>query len=414
MTRLLASIALCGLCGIAVGAEIDTAGLLPTQVARPLLDNDPAVSAARANVEIAQREAQIIARSPYEWTANGSKQRRSYVTAPADERVREWHVGLEKTFRLPGKGYADRRLARATVEQAQGEFGDALHQAAKQLMNLWVDQLAAIEFEQIAATNVAAAEELMSIVEKRIKAGDASKIDLNLMRADLMEQRRAHSDAKTQTTVARTRLLTRFPDFRSSVKTVPPPVPLDRPTEFYRDRAVSESDELRIARARLDVASAEADRARADRIPDPTLGVFKASEAGGRERITGISFSIPITGVVRSANSKKSVAARSMARYEFELAERELNADIAADVSIARGAYESSLMAADGAAAMQETARLTQRAHSLGEADLASLLMVRRQSSATSNAALQARVAAIKAYYSLLIDAHLVWDLEND
>lgn len=199
-------------------------------------------------------------------------------------------------------------------------------------------------------------------VEKRVKAGDASKIDLNLMRADLMEQRRAHSDTKTQTTVARTRLLTRFPDFRSSVKTVPSPVPLDRPTEFYRDRA------------------------RADRIPDPTLGVFKASEAGGRERITGISFSIPITGVVRSANSKKSVAARSMARYEFELAERELNADIAADMSIARGAYESSLMAADGAAAMQETARLTQRAHSLGEADLA----------------------------SLLIDAHLVWDLEND
>lgn len=415
MNRLLAFLAFGGLGSVAIGAEpINTAGLLPTQVARPLLDNDPAVAAARANIEIAQRESQIIARSPYEWTANASKQRRSFVTAPDAERVQEWNVGLEKTFRLPGKGFADRRLARATVEQAQGEFGDALHEAAKQLMNLWIDNLAAVEMEQLAAANAAAADELMSIVEKRVKAGDASKIDLNAMRADLMDQRRAYRDATTQSTVARTRLMTRFPDFRSSVKTVPAPVPPDMPTDFYRDRAMRESDELKIARARLDVADAEVDRARADRIPDPTLGVFKASEAGGRERITGISFSMPISGFVRSTQSKKSVAARSFARHELARAERELAAQLTSDVETARGAYDSFMMATEGAAAIQETARLTQRAHTLGEADLATLLMVRRQATATNNAALQARVAAIKAYYSLLIDAHLVWDLEND
>jgi outer membrane protein TolC len=412
---MLAFLILAGFGSVAIGAEpINTAALLPTQVARPLLDNDPAVAAARANIEIAQRESQIIARSPYEWTANASKQRRSFVTAPDAERVQEWNVGLERTFRLPGKGFADRRLARATIDQAQGEFGDALHEAAKQLMNLWIDNLAAAEMEQLAATNAATAEELMSIIEKRVSAGDASKIDLNSMRADLLDQRRAYREAATQSNIARTRLMTRFPDFRSSVKSVPAPVQPDMPTDFYRNRAIRESDELKIARARLDIANAEVDRARADRIPDPTLGFFKASEAGGRERISGISFSIPISGFVRRVQSEKSLAARASAKYELERAERELTAQITSDVETARGAYESYLMATEGAAAIQETTRLTLRAHALGEADLPTLLMVRRQAAATNNAALKARVAAIKAYYSLLIDAHLVWDLEND
>ena len=406
---------LCFLSSMAAASEpIDTAGLLPTQVARPLLDRDPRVAAARDKIDIAQREASIISRSPYEWEVSASQQRRTYITGPVDERVQEWHVGMERTFRLPGKGLADRRVARSMIDQAQGEFGDALHQAAKHLMNLWVDNLLAIESEKIAASNLASTEELMMVVEKRVKAGDASRIELNLARADLIEQRRLHVEAKTQSTVSLVRLTTHFPEFRSSIEVMPAPVRLTMPEDFYRDRALRESDELKIARARVDVAAAEADRARANRIPDPTLGVFKASEAGGREHIAGISFKIPISGNVRSANSAKAVAARSMTRYELELAERELFVEISSSISIARGAYESSMMAAEGAAAIQETARLTQRAHALGETDLTTFLMVRRQATSATNAALYSRAAALKAYYSLIIDSHLVWDLDKE
>ena len=55
-----------------------------------------------------------------------------------------------------------------------------------------------------------------------------------------------------------------------------------------------------------------------------------------------------------------------------------------------------------------------QRAYALGEADLQSLLLVRRQSLDGARAALDARVEALRSNYRLLIDARLIWDLAHD
>jgi outer membrane protein, heavy metal efflux system len=57
---------------------------------------------------------------------------------------------------------------------------------------------------------------------------------------------------------------------------------------------------------------------------------------------------------------------------------------------------------------------LMQRAYTLGEADLSTLLLARRQATAASLSAIEAKVAAARAYYSLLIDAHLVWDMDHE
>lgn len=63
---------------------------------------------------------------------------------------------------------------------------------------------------------------------------------------------------------------------------------------------------------------------------------------------------------------------------------------------------------------MLENARLTQRAYTLGEGVLQTLLLARRQAAAAANSALQAQLVALKAWYGLLVDAHLVWDLDRD
>ena len=58
--------------------------------------------------------------------------------------------------------------------------------------------------------------------------------------------------------------------------------------------------------------------------------------------------------------------------------------------------------------------RLTQRAYTLGEVDLQSLLLVRRQSLEALRAAGEARADALRWNYRLLIDAHLIWNHAND
>lgn len=386
-------------------------GLLPTPIVRPLLEQDPSVAAARASLEVARQEAGILDSSPYEWNARLSSQRRTLQSGP---RYQEWNVGIERTLRLPGKAAADRNIGKATVEEAEARYGDALHEAARDLLTLWLDWLAAERAYELAGANGKAAQENLNVVEKRVRAGDAARLDVSLAQAELAEQKRIANDAKTQVAVASARLQARFPGLGRQFTVSPTPLPLKENAAFWRERILAQSDELKTVQAQLQRALAQAERARADRVPDPTIGVYNASEVGGQERITGMMISMPIPGGQRRLHAAKALHAVEAARQEAELRKRQLDAEIASNVAAAEGAYESLKIAEAGASAMQDNARLVQRAYSLGEADLQALLSARRQATMAAQNALAVRMAALKNYYLLFIDAHLVWDLEHD
>ena len=386
-------------------------GLLPTETARQLLDQDPRVAAARAGLELARQESSILGKSPYEWTARALGQQRSVDTG---SRYREWHVGIERAIRLPSKGAADRNIGKATVEESEARYGEALHESARVLISLWLDWLTAENGRDLAAANLQAVQENLKAVDKRTRAGDASKLDLNLAGADLAEQQRMEIDAKTQASAAWARLSVRFPGISRQSVLLPSPMLIAEDDALWRDRIIGESDEFKVVQTQLRIAQAQAERARADRILDPTLGVFTASDLGGRERISGVTISIPLAGGLRDSRSAKALAAVEVARNAVDLKKRELETGIAGALVTARGAYESLQISNEGARAMQENARLVQRAYALGEGDLQSLLLARRQATSAASNALQAQTGALKAYYGLLIDAHLVWNLEHD
>lgn len=392
-------------------APVTPPGFLPTGLARPLLDQDPGVVAARAGLEVAQQEANILDSSTYEWTTKANGQRRRLDSGP---RYNEWNVGIERPLRLPGKAAADRRIGQSTIEESQARYGEALHEAARELMNLWVDWLGAERASELAADSLQATQSSLVAVEKRLRAGDASKLDASVARAELAEQRRLHNDAKTQALAGWMRLSTRFPGIGQQAISLPSPLPIVQDGRAWRERILDENDELKALQAQLRIAEGRFDRARAERTPDPTVGVHTGSDIGGRERYTGVTISIPIPGGARSANSARAQAAAEMAGKDVELRRRQLDAQVASALTIAQGAYESLQIANEGAAAMRENAELMQRAYALGEAELQALLLARRQQSAAMSNALQAQLTALKAYYGLLIDAHLVWDLEHD
>ena len=80
----------------------------------------------------------------------------------------------------------------------------------------------------------------------------------------------------------------------------------------------------------------------------------------------------------------------------------------------ATGGLERWRIAAQGLATTQDSARLTQRAYTLGEADLQTLLQARRQALEATTAAEQARAEALRWQHRLLIDAHLIWALADE
>ena len=390
---------------------VNPPGLLPSEIARPLLEQDPGVAAARAGLEVARQEAAILDKSPYEWTTRATGQQRRLETGP---RYNEWNIGIERAFRLPGKAAADRKIGKATVEESQARYGEALLQAARELMALWVDWLAAERARDLAANNLQSIQTSLTAVEKRARAGDASKLDVSITRAELAEFRRLDNDAKTQAAATWSRLATRFPGLQRQIQALPTPSPLGENAVFWRDRILAESDELKVVQAQVRTAQSQVERARADKIPDPTLGVYTASEIGGQERFAGVMISIPIPGGVRDARHAKAIAVVGVSRQDLELKRRQLETEIASAITIARGAYDSLRIANEGAAAMRENATLMQRAYTLGEVELQALLLARRQATAAMNNVLQAQVTSLKAYYGLLVDAHLIWDLEHD
>ncbi|MEK7737389.1 MAG: TolC family protein, partial [Pseudomonadota bacterium] len=278
--------------------------MLPTEMVRPLLLEYPNVGAARAGLEGARQEADLLDGSPYEWTARLSSQRRTLQEGPA---YQEWNAGIERPLRLPGKASADRNIGKATMKEAEARYGEALHEAAQNLLSLWLDWLAAERGRELASANRESAQGNLSAVEKRLRAGDASKLDVSLAQAELAEQQRVDNDAKTQATVAWGRLHARFPGLGQEWKAWPTSVPLKQNAAFWRERILAESDELKTAQAQLQKAQAEAERARADKLPDPTVGIYTASEVGGRERITGLSVSMPIPGGQRSQRAARAL-----------------------------------------------------------------------------------------------------------
>jgi cobalt-zinc-cadmium efflux system outer membrane protein len=142
----------------------------------------------------------------------------------------------------------------------------------------------------------------------------------------------------------------RYPALPLQPQPLPDPAALDGDEAQWRVRVLEAHPLLTSASQSLRKAELTAECARADRTPDPTVGVFTSSEASRTERVVDISLSIPLGGSVE----------------RWRLAEQ-------------------------SAAALREAARLTQRTYAAGEADAQALLLVRRQALETTTAAQAAR-----------------------
>lgn len=385
--------------------------LPPAELARAAIEQEPSVVKARYALEAAGHAGRRIAASPYEWSVGVDGQRRRYDTGGDSN---EWAARIERPIRIGGKAELDRGLGDATERIARAELAQARHEAARALADLWVDWLAAIQARELAREQLGFAESSASAVAGRRKAGDASLLDLNAAQADAAEARRQFDAVQAQEAKAILRLRARFPSLVMEPRSLSEPVELDMEEVQWRERVLAESDTLRIMQESLKRAELTADRARADRIPDPTVGIYTASEARRSERIVGVSVSIPLGGTYRRETMQEALKQVDVTRAELERQRKEVDLAIAETINDARTALRRWRLAEQSAQMARENARLGQRGYALGEGDLQSLLLLRRQSVDAVGASLSSRIEALKARNRLLVDAHLIWGLADE
>lgn len=383
-----------------------TAGLPGIETTRPWLDQDPLVVQATSELAATRNEAGMLAASPNEWTLGYSSQRRDYGAGPKST---EPTLQLQRTFRFPGKGVLDRRLGAAGVSLAEARLREAYRMAARDLADLLIDWQAAGQLRVLLDQQVTAARKNLDAVKLRQRAGDAATMEVNAAEADFAETARRLSQAVSEEQLARINLLLRFPQADAISPALQEPGPIGESLDAWQARVLATSDPMRVAELEVARRDLAARRARADRLPDPTLGAFRSSEAFGDERIIGASISIPIPGRYRSQRLGQALSEADAARAAQNRQRQLVAADVARNHVEAAQGYERWRLAEDSAARTRVNADLTQRAYALGEVDLQTLLLARRQSSVAAESSLQARAAAVRASLRMAIDAHELW-----
>lgn len=377
------------------------------------LEGHPTATAADARARSARATAQALAAGPHEFTMTGSVVNRSIRNEGG---FAEFEAQISRPLRLPGKARLDRQIGAAGVRYARNMAEDARHHLALQLAQHWWDWMGAAAQAHVDRQAVGNAQSLLASVTRRVGLRDAGLIEQDQAQAALGAIRAAAAASQARETVARARLMAQFPGF--PLPAVAPDVGV--PGEpagglaMLHDRILGRSHELAAAQALAQQAQASADRARRDRVADPSVGLRVFSDKGGMERGGGLVFSMPFGGGFRSAAADRAAADAGTAEAELQAVQRDIHETADADLAGAEGgiaAWQQARAALDAQVAALQKMR---RGHALGEIDLSDLLTTERLVHDAFRAEAAARVEAQRALTSLRIDAHQLWIVDEE
>ena len=399
-------------CALALQAAHAAGELPPADAVRAALESHPSVLAARAGVQQREAAARALAAGTYELNMRLSADRRR-EEAPG-QNLPEYGVGLERPFRVGRKADLDAQLGREGVAQAQLAVGDAMHEAARELLRAWFDWLRAAAQGRDWQAQTELLRQQLEVVEQRVRRGDAPRQERLLADSAFEEAAAQALLAEARAQAAAAQLGSNFPGV--AVPAAPPavePRPLEGDAQAWRERVVQHNHELAVARAEAKRLQLAAARAEANRVPDPTLGVRASSERDGAERVMGFSLAIPLPGEARRAGAEGARAETAAALQREATVLRRLEAQTAALYAMASRSYEAARRAESAAAGLQRNAELAERAYALGEANLAEVIAARRIAVEARLAATLAGLDAAEARYRLMLDAHELWPLEG-
>lgn len=389
------------------------ADLPPVERVNEALDNHPTVKAASARVEAARAREGMLRKGSHEATIAGSYIRR---TVEREGGYNEFDATLSRPFRLPGKTALDRKSGALGVEVAENQMEDARHQVALVLSELWHDWLTAGSHYRNDLDTVRSLEAALTALQRRVQLRDASALDLDQAAAALGQARSHVAASLSAREQARVILRATFPEIPLPVEPTELALPVlpSQDLEAMRRLVIERSHEIRAAEREAQRLAVTAQRVRADRVGDPSLGIRLFSERSGMERGAGVVVSVPLGGGYRRAAADEASAEANAARFEFANIERAIVALADADLSNARTRLEAWQSAQASAQSASIAVVRTERGYQLGQIDLVDLLYARRQANDARRSEIDARSEASRALLKLQIDSHSIWAPNNE
>ena len=414
MRRIAVALLAGGAVSLSAAAAPDLSDLPPRELVILALEQAPRVQAARWAVtgEEAGRD-RLVAGDAETKVVLEAQQRR--IRAEPTDTFGEWNLGVERELRLPDKARLDGALGSQRVEVARTALADAFHESARELLAAWFAWVrAGLEVQEWERQTALLAQEL-KVVDKRIQAGDAAKRDRLAAEAALAQSRASLTQAKGRQQAARSDLAARFPGLR-----VPPsvrladPMPIPGGAEQWQQDIVAHSHGLIAAQTESRRWQTEMARQGAYERPNPTVGLFYGQERGGDEQIVRLGISVPLPGEARGADTRIARAQAEAANAKEAGESLRTRAEATGTYEGAVNAYEVWRQAQAAAVSVGRAATMMAKAYAAGEADLNQVLVARRQAVEATLAARLAQADARESHLRLLLDAHRLWDLDDD
>jgi len=398
----------------AARAEAPAAVLPAESAVREAVSRSPDVQMAEAARDATLARADGIRTGTAETVLRATAQGRQ-VRSPPD-RFPEGQLALERQLRLWGKAGADGELADATAQAGQLSVMDARHEASRQILSLWFAVVRAQQARVAAQAADDLAGQLAGVTARRVKAGDAARMDHELSLADRARTAAALASARAAEAAAQAELRARFPGLGLPAALPPstalPAMPAE-PAEALRDQYVTGSHEFLLAQAQETQAQRQARRVDLERHPDPTVGVFFTVERGGAERIAGVSVAMPLGSAHRRSAAVAAAADAEGAARRRLVVERKVTAEFVQLYHALEGKRSAALAQAEALQLQRSAAARSGRAYAEGEAGLSELLLVRRTLADSTLAERLALVDALEADTRLRLDMHRIWDFDD-
>lgn len=406
---------LAGLCAPGLAANLGLAGdalyaLPPEAAVRRALASLPQMRLGAMGSELAVAEQGRLEAGPHEWTVRAGASRRR---VQGDGRYSEQEYGLERGIRWFGKAGQDRAIGAKGVQLAQAQYADAWHESCRTLMQYWYNALRAQATLQRQLEQHALLEQLRTVAEKRVKAGESPALDR--LQADTEVRR-----SQAQVEQARQDVAQALSLLSSTYQQLPEPQAARLPEpqqarEVHAElvkRITEDNHELELAQAEAELEGLKARRALSERTPDPTIALRATREREGQERTLGVTLSIPLPGQARSADAAASGIRARMAEERVGQVRNKIQFDARSAVSQERHSYEiwSSLRSVAEQSARH--AQLMERAYQSGENSLGDALLGRRQALDAALAAQLAQINALAASARVQLDMHALWAID--
>jgi outer membrane protein TolC len=345
----------------------------------------------------------------YEWAFKaGAQQRRESTGVRYDEK----EFALERSIRWGDKSDADRALGEAGVLAGELSYADVWHESVRALLQGWYDWQRARSAQRVQAAQLTLAQQQLDVVTRRVKAGEAPRMDQLMAQAERDRLQAALSQAQGRAQVQTQELQKRFPGLvltdEPTALAVPALLATDSPQGWVA-RIVDDNHEVELAQAEARMARLQSQRAQLDSRPDPLLGVRTANERGGQENLVGVYVTIPLTGAYRGAEQRATLALADAAEQRLNLTRQKVEA-MAQRVVLQAEHHQAAWQRLQAVQlAMDEVAKLAGKAYGLGELTLTEALQARRTALEAALAADAARWDALEALARVLVDAHQLW-----